>query len=187
MAWQKVYEINSSQSGEAFLIKHSFKKSTLLIKAEPTPKKNTWHKAGLFYPIATVPGIGEVTFAARKIYLETQIVTFSYVNITPFQAKFYLYHWFHQITLTFWEKEYTDEEKLESSYKSKFTQQYLNSESQLIVTHDLSGYPANVLVYDNFNKVVNADDIYSLDLNTFLIDLSSFAPIPGTWRIFLAL
>lgn len=51
------------------------------------------------------------------------------------------------------------------------------------IVHNLGSRIPLVTVYDNNYQAIVPDGIQSVDVNTLLIDLTSFTPLLGTWSI----
>ena len=74
---------------------------------------------------------------------------------------------------------------INSDTANGFSQSFTNSDlinGQLILTHGLDVNVLEVQVYDSSRYAVEPDLITKTDGNTVTIDLSSFAPISGTWN-----
>lgn len=70
-----------------------------------------------------------------------------------------------------------------NEFEKTFTQADLSVAGILPVNHGLSTYPSGVAVYDNTGEEINPDRVEVLTNSTIAIDLSSYSPISGTWRI----
>jgi len=68
-------------------------------------------------------------------------------------------------------------------YTTSFDNNDLSSAGILIVNHNLNSTYPLVIIYDNNNLVIEPDEIEYKTANQIEIDLSSFAPISGTWHI----
>lgn len=53
----------------------------------------------------------------------------------------------------------------------------------LTVNHNLPSSPASTTIRDDTNFEIVPDDVEFINVNTLEIDLSSYAPIVGTWRV----
>jgi hypothetical protein len=53
----------------------------------------------------------------------------------------------------------------------------------LTVTHSLASDIASVVVKDNTDKQVMPDDVTFTSTTALDVDLTSFAPIAGTWKV----
>lgn len=53
----------------------------------------------------------------------------------------------------------------------------------LTVTHSLGQSYHSVTVYDDSENAIAPDLVTNVDINTVTVDLSSFAPIAGTWNV----
>lgn len=71
----------------------------------------------------------------------------------------------------------------DSSYEISFTQSSLTIANLLPVTHSLNSYPSGVSIWDDNNEIISPDGIDFVSVNALAVDLSSFAPISGAWRI----
>lgn len=70
-----------------------------------------------------------------------------------------------------------------ASYQATFTQASLSIVGKLPVTHNLGVYPAGVEVWDASGERVDPDAIEYVSQDAIAIDLISFQPISGTWRV----
>ncbi|MBL1176877.1 hypothetical protein [Pantanalinema sp. GBBB05] len=70
-----------------------------------------------------------------------------------------------------------------SSYDSSFTQADLSIANILPVTHGLNTYPSAVTIWNASGESILPDRLEVLTDNAVAIDLSSFAPLAGTWRV----
>lgn len=70
-----------------------------------------------------------------------------------------------------------------STYATSFNDGNLETGNILTVSHNLNiSYPS-VVIYDNNGNIIEPDEITYSNVNTVLIDLSSFAPLTGTWNV----
>lgn len=70
-----------------------------------------------------------------------------------------------------------------SSYDRSFTQADLSIANILPVTHGLNTYPSAVAIWNASGESILPDRLEVLTDNAVAIDLSSFAPLAGTWRV----
>ncbi len=71
-----------------------------------------------------------------------------------------------------------------SGYQRTFTAADLSVAGLLPVSHNLGVYPSSVSAWDNAGEQIEFfDSVSATDLNTVVIDFSSFLPIVGVWRI----
>lgn len=54
-----------------------------------------------------------------------------------------------------------------------------------VVSHDLNRDIADVTIRNNLNQLVNADDVKIVSLTSVEVDLSSYSPIVGTWKLLI--
>lgn len=70
------------------------------------------------------------------------------------------------------------------SFERTFTQADLSIAGILPVVHGLNSYPSAVTVFDEWGVALSSTDGWAnSSVNAIAIDLSSFAPIAGTWRV----
>ena len=67
-------------------------------------------------------------------------------------------------------------------YASEFTSASL-SENLLTINHGLSAQYLLIQIYDNNNYYTVPDLITLTDVNNFTVNLTTFAPISGTWHV----
>jgi hypothetical protein len=72
------------------------------------------------------------------------------------------------------------------SYERTFDQANLSVAGRLPIVHGLNTYPSGVTIWNQSGEQIMPDRIEVLSLTTISIDLQSFAPIPGLWRISVA-
>lgn len=72
------------------------------------------------------------------------------------------------------------------TYSENFTQAYLDNRNQLLVNHGRGSYPRSVAVFDNKNERIHPDNIVDLDANALKIELTSFVPLSGTYRVLIS-
>lgn len=72
---------------------------------------------------------------------------------------------------------------IKNTFTDTFVNDDLSSSNVLTVTHNLAQTLCLVEIYDNNNKKINPDDIILVNTNSLTIDLSSFAPLTGTWNV----
>ena len=70
-----------------------------------------------------------------------------------------------------------------TTYTDTFVDADLDINNILTVAHNLGQKLCIVEIYDNNYDKINLDDIQLVDTNSLNIDLSSFAPITGTWNV----
>ena len=76
-----------------------------------------------------------------------------------------------------------DAEKASRQFVSTFAQNNLTVNNIFIANHNLNLIPGNVTVWDNTNQRVNPDNISTIDENYVSIDLSSYAPLVGIYKV----
>lgn len=69
------------------------------------------------------------------------------------------------------------------SYSAEFTQTQLNIAGVFPCTHNLGLYPASITVWDGEGEQIHPDRISYLDSNAIAVDLSSYIPLIGTYKI----
>lgn len=69
------------------------------------------------------------------------------------------------------------------SYSRSFTNDDLDSNYDLLVTHNLDVKYCVVAVYDNNDQEVKPDSVTLIDATSLKVNLTEFAPISGVWRI----
>lgn len=72
-----------------------------------------------------------------------------------------------------------------TQYRLNFNQASLSVANLLVVNHNFGDYPANISIWDSDNKSIIPDDITNSSINSLSVDLSSYAPIIGTYEIVL--
>lgn len=72
-----------------------------------------------------------------------------------------------------------------NGYLNYFTDGDLNA-GILTIDHDLNSYYPNLILYNDYNKVILPDEVVYLDVNTVSVDLSSYIPLTGTWKVRIA-
>ena len=75
------------------------------------------------------------------------------------------------------------------SYERTFNQSNLSVAGMLPIVHGLNTYPSGVMVWNQSGEQIMPDRVEVspfLPLTTFSIDLQSFMPISGLWRISIA-
>jgi hypothetical protein len=74
--------------------------------------------------------------------------------------------------------------KVGALYRQTFTNANITA-GVISITHNLANSDVDVIVYDENNKVIDPDDITATSINITTIDLTSFIPITGTWRVYI--
>lgn len=69
------------------------------------------------------------------------------------------------------------------SYERTFEQAALSIAGVLIVTHNLNSYPSGLMIWNGAGEQVIPDRVEVASLSTVAIDLGSFAPLSGLWRV----
>lgn len=72
------------------------------------------------------------------------------------------------------------------SNEPEYRQSFVNADlvgNVLTVTHNLGQRYHSVTVYDDNDDLIFPDNVNDVDANNVDIDLSSFAPISGTWNV----
>jgi len=82
-----------------------------------------------------------------------------------------------------WRAETLNSTGTTSAYRDSFIDDDLSSGDVLVVTHNLEQKYVIVSVYNNNDKQIIPDEIILDSTNQLTIDLSSFAPLIGTWNI----
>jgi hypothetical protein len=83
---------------------------------------------------------------------------------------------------------YTTAEEGSDFIANTFAQNFINADlvaNQLTVVHNLNSAAVAVVIRDNTNAQIIPDAVTMTNANTVVVDLTSFSPIPGTWRIFV--
>jgi hypothetical protein len=70
-----------------------------------------------------------------------------------------------------------------AEFERGFTQADLSIAGIFAVAHGLNTRPSGVTVYDGTGEEIQPDRITVLNLDTIAVDLASYAPIAGIWRI----
>ena len=73
-----------------------------------------------------------------------------------------------------------------TTYEIGFTQSDLTVANLLPVTHNLGSRPSGVIIWSAAGEPVEPDNLIHLTVNSLQVDLSSFVPISGTWRVSIA-
>lgn len=70
-----------------------------------------------------------------------------------------------------------------NAYQTTFSNSDLNANNILNITHGLDTNNIGVHVYNNNVLLISADNVKIVDKNSLWIDLTSFRPLTGTWKI----
>jgi hypothetical protein len=70
-----------------------------------------------------------------------------------------------------------------TSWYQTFSDGDLNVSDELVVDHNLGHQYCQIQVYNNNDKLIMPDDITLTNSNTATIDLSSYAPLTGNWKV----
>lgn len=79
-----------------------------------------------------------------------------------------------------------DAEKAKKQFVTTFTQNDLTVNNIFVVNHNLNLVPGNVTVYDDSNEQIYPNKILSQGLNFVSIDLTSFAPLQGIYKVIIS-
>lgn len=72
-----------------------------------------------------------------------------------------------------------------ADFETTFTDASLNVSGILPLTHNLNSYPSAIALWDGSGTSVDPDEVSVVSVDAIAINLSSFVPLSGTWRVSL--
>lgn len=79
-----------------------------------------------------------------------------------------------------------DAEKAKKQFVTSFDQSTLTVNNIFVVNHNLDLIPGNVTVWDSDFEQIYPNKIFSCGNNYVSIDLTSFAPLQGTYKVIIS-
>lgn len=103
MAYKIVYTATFNSPGSRVIIPYTFAGSLVIVEATAPSKPSSWHRAGIFYPMLELAGVGKVSREKAYVGFEKQTLEFPALKGLRFSGEFYIRWWISRLTLTFWE------------------------------------------------------------------------------------
>jgi|GEM_PF-2679988 len=104
MNWTEVFRASSSYTDKPIVIPHLFASPLVIIRASSVGASPSWNKAGILYPVLSIPELGSVEGAGRSVYFRSRVLKFESLGVS-FNLNFQFLGHIPDVSLTIWESD----------------------------------------------------------------------------------